>query len=134
MTRPTKKKSDCAANAVGAPASYPPLIRKHLPRLCVLARARPGQARRMIASSPASFLKCLSLIAWNLTQETVPLKRRERDKLTPYSRHILKLSRKSLSTAERRKTLNQRAGFIGALISVLSSAVLPAIIGAVQKK
>ena len=126
-----KKLSSCALNQPTTVKNYPELIRKHLDRLCVLARARPGQARGIIDRAPASFLKALSLIAYNLTQETVKLRKSDKIQLSPYARHVIRLSKKSLSSKERRKTLLQRGGFLGTLLGILGSTVLPAIISAV---
>ena len=86
----------------------------------------------MIRLAPPDFLRAISLLSWNVTQQTVPLKPSVEKDLTPYAKHIVRLSRKSLSSKERRKTLLQRGGFLP-LILKLVGGLLPTIVGAALK-
>ena len=108
-----------------AKPGVPQLIKKHAHYLCILAESDVRSARKLLQTCPPSLLKALSLIAHNLVEGRLPVEE------TPYAKHFRRFARKSLSGKQRRVHL-MRGGFLGALLSVISS-VLPAIVAAVKK-
>ena len=110
-----------------AKPGVPQLIKKHAHYLCILAESDVRSARKLLQTCPPSLLKALSLIAHNLVEGRLPAG----PSPSPYAKHFRRFARKSLSGKQRRVHL-MRGGFLGALLSVISS-VVPLIVAAVKK-
>ena len=109
---------------------YPLLIRRNADILCLLSKASPTSARKLIKNAPNDFLKAISLIAFNILNGYFVLEQQQVDRLTPYAKHIRTLSKKSLTGKKRRATL-LHGGFLPALIGVLGAALAPKLIKSV---
>ena len=106
---------------------YPVIIRKNADLLCLLSKASPSKAKKIISNAPNDLLKALSLIAYNILNGHFVLEQKNLNKLTPYAEHVRKLSRKTLSGKKRRGIL-MRGGFLPALLGVIGATLAPKLI------
>ena len=104
---------------------YPAIVKRNVHLLCLLAKN--DHPRKLILNAPADFLKCLSLIAFNVIHGKIPLDQNSTKRLTPYAKNFRAFARRSLSTKKRRATLLS-AGFLPALLSILGSVIVPSIV------
>ena len=122
-----RRRAPCVATTTHA---LPPLVKRNAERLCALANASVPQARKILKTAPADFLRCLSLVASNVLKGNVPIRSSTIRRLTPYAKNFRKFARRTLSSATRRATA-LRGGFLPALLGVLASVVAPALLKAV---
>ena len=111
----------------------PPVIKRNADLLCLLSKSSPRKAKEMIAKARPNFLKALSLISYNLLNNVFTLKKETVKKMSPYAENFRALARKSLTSKKRRVYL-QKGGFLGAILGLLGSVVVPKILNKVLKK
>lgn len=112
---------------------YPLLIRQHAEMLCTFSKMHPKAMKNFIKKAPAGFLKALSLIAYNLLNDTLQLQPHHMKRLTPYASNFRQFAQKTLSRDARRHILFKKAGFLPALAGVLASTILPNIVKSIFK-
>ena len=95
-------------------------------QLNVLRRSSPKVRRQLINTAPDDLIRTISECSLNVLRGNVRLNQREKRRLKPY-RTILRGLTTSRSAATRRRLINQKGGFLGALIGPLLGAVLPAV-------
>lgn len=105
----------------------PPIVRRNAELLCVLSKASADDARRLIQNAPADFLKCISLLAFNILNGHMPVTPKQTSLLTPYAKKFRSFARRTLSAKKRRASLLS-GGFLPALLGVLGSVLAPKLL------
>ena len=95
-------------------------LRKHAHVLKFLSKAKPSTANAVIKAGDKALIDTLCECCLNVLNGVVPLTNHQRKKLGKYKNQLRLLKNKSVSR-QKKKTLLQKGGFIGAL--------LPPIIG-----
>ena len=116
-----------------------PAVRKHADLLCLLARSRPGQVRRILASGLADpgLVRAVAECSHNVLTGTVPLTTAQHRRLRRHKTALRRLTadhkgrkrRSSKKVLPRHRALLMRGGFLGSLLGV----VAPLIAGALGK-
>ena len=111
---------------------FPEIIRKHADLLCLLSKAGPKEARRIIEGGPAGLLRALSLISYNVINHVFPISAQHLRKLTPYAKNFRRLAKKTLSTKHRRVEL-LKAGFLPQILGLVGSFLAPKLLKTIFK-
>jgi poly(A) polymerase Pap1 len=111
------------------------LLRKHYPLLKHLAKCSAQDCQHLMKGMSDDVIKLMSQICINvmnksLTRDTSEAVRR----LTPYKKQLRAAIRPKTSTTQKRKVLEQKGGFIGALLGVALPLITSLITGLVSRK
>ena len=95
------------------------LVRRKLPAIKRLRRLSACQRKKFFRTCSDDFLNALSECAKNVLRGNVPLTASQFKKLRPYKQVLRVLSSRRSSVGTRRKLLQQKGGFIGAILGPL---------------
>ena len=98
-------------------------LHKHAPYLHVLAKGTHKQRHGIIQGANKEFMKCLCECALNVLNGNVPLKPADKKKLKKYKHQLRSLTNRKFSSQKKKKTLSQKGGFLGALLTPVLSAL-----------
>ena len=101
-------------------------LKKHLPLLQFLSKAKPKINRAIIEESGPEVIRVLSECACNTLKGNVPLTQAQKNKLRRYKNHLRNLAEKKRVGIKKKKVILQQGGFLPALLG----AILPAITAA----
>ena len=105
------------------------LVRMHYPLLKHLAKCSSKDCKYIVQGSSDQFIKLLTQICVNVMNKT--LTRNEGDavkKLSPYKKDLIAITKPKTPLKKKRKILEQKGGFIGALLSI-ALPVITSLIG-----
>ena len=68
-------------------------------------------------------MRCLCECALNVLNGNIPLTPADKKKLNKYKNKLRYLTNRKLSAQKKKKTLNQKGGFLGALLTPVLSAL-----------
>jgi len=91
-------------------------IREYLPILKRIARMRDKARRAYLKNCDKSIIACFSECAQNILKNNVPLKKRQFDALKRQKKNVRALANKSTSLRRKRRIVQQRGGFLSALL------------------
>lgn len=104
-------------------------VKEQLPVLKRLAKCCGKQHCKLINSGGEEILKCLSECAYNVINKNVPLSEPQLLKLSKHKKIVRALAcRKSTLKAKKRKVLNQKGGFLLALLAPVITALVERLI------
>jgi hypothetical protein len=104
-------------------------VREQLPVLKKLARCCGKQHCKLVHAGGDELLKCLSECAYNVINKNVPLNDAQLNKLSKHKKIVRELAcRKSTLKSKRRKVLNQKGGFLLALLAPVITALVEHLI------
>ena len=98
-------------------------LQHHAPYLQALVKGAPKQRRAIIGAANKELLGCLCECTLNVLNGNIPLKSSDKKKLQKYKRQIRSLVNKKVSVKKKKKTLSQKGGFLGALLTPVLSAL-----------
>lgn len=98
-------------------------LHRNSPFLQVLAKGTAKQRRGLILGADKQLVDCLCECALNVLNGNIPLKPSEKRKLKKYKQNLRSLVNKKVSVQKKKKTLNQKGGFLGALLTPILSAL-----------
>src|SRR5215468_6682682 len=98
-------------------------IKSNLSTLKLLKTAEPKFRKAIISKCGPDLLRCISEVCLNVLRDNVPLSSSSKKKLKKYKGQIRKVASKRVSTAKKKKLINQKGGFLLPLLST----VLPVI-------
>lgn len=99
-------------------------LRKHAPTLGYLAKCDRNYANAIIKGAKSDLIHCLSDVCHNVLRGNVTLSKAEKLRLKRYKNHIRKVADKN-TTAKNKRTLIQKGGFLGALLTPLLQVIGP---------
>ena len=99
-------------------------MKRSLPYLQVLAKAKPKLRGLIINNAPADVINAICECCLNLLKGVIPLTPHQKRRLARYKTHLRGLANKKVSQKKKRRYLSQKGGG-GAL-----AALLPVALGA----
>ena len=105
------------------------LVKMHYPLLKHLAKCSSDDCRYVVRGSSDEFIKLLTQICVNVMNKT--LTRNEGHavkKLAPFKKELIAITKRKTPLKKKRKILEQKGGFIGALLSI-ALPVITSLIG-----
>jgi hypothetical protein len=111
------------------------LLKKHYPLLKHLSKCSTTECQHVVRGLSDEVVKLMSQICINvmnksLTRDPQAAVRR----LTPYKKQLKAITRPRTTPTQKRKTLEQKGGFIGALLGVALPLITSLIGSAVRKR
>ena len=109
------------------------LLKKHYPLLKHLAKCSSQDCAHVVTGMSDEVIKLMSQICINVMNKSLT-----RDsahavkKLTPYKKQLKAITKPKSSIKQKRKHLEQRGGFIGALLGI-ALPIISSIIGAATR-
>jgi hypothetical protein len=94
-------------------------LRKNLPKLLRLRRAKLAERRRLLDDADDSLVQCICETAHNCLKSNIPLTRAQYRKLSRHKNTLRLLSRKGDSISKKRKIIKQSGGFVLPLLAPL---------------
>ena len=91
--------------------------------LHVLAKGTHKQRQGVIQGANKELITCLCECALNVLNGNISLKPADKRRLKKYKQNLRSLADRKLSTQKKKKTLNQKGGFLGALFTPILSAL-----------
>ena len=91
--------------------------------LHVLAKGTHKQRQGVIQGANKELITCLCECALNVLNGNISLKTADKRRLKKYKQNLRSLADRKLSTQKKKKTLNQKGGFLGALLTPILSAL-----------
>ena len=91
--------------------------------LRVLAKGTHKQRQGVIQGANKELITCLCECALNVLNGNISLKPADKRRLKKYKQNLRSLADRKLSTQKKKKTLNQKGGFLGALLTPILSAL-----------
>ena len=107
-------------------------VREHFAFLTYLQTISPRRQKVFIKVADRPILEALSEIAINLIKRNVKLSPSEIDKLRPFEEQIYQLSLKKHSINKKKRIVQQRGGFLTALLGAVLPALISTVINATQ--
>ena len=98
-------------------------LHRNSPFLHVLAKGTAKQKQGLILGADKQLIDCLCECALNVLNGNIPLKPSDKRKLKKYKNNLRYLVDKKVSVQKKKKTLNQKGGFLGALLTPVLSAL-----------
>ena len=108
-------------------------LNTHQHFLHLLKDSSGKQRKALVDSATNSQIDAICSCADNLLSQRIPLSPRARQRLRPYKSAIRVLADRSVSRQRKRRVLNQKGGFIGALLSTVLPTVLGGLLGAIRR-
>ena len=99
------------------------VIRRNEDILRYLCRAPPSVRQQLIAKLPKSVVDGFSEVAVNLFAGNVPLNAGQKRRIRRHKDRLRYLASRSTPLQKKRKLLQQKGGFLGALIPILGSVL-----------
>jgi len=110
--------------------AVPNYVKKNANTLRGLADFSATQRGVYVKHADNDFVKCVCDCTKNVLNGNVPIKTKDLTRLKKYKRSLRRLTGGKLSAKGKRNILVQKGGAIfGALLPIILSAVLPAILG-----
>ena len=98
-------------------------LHKHAPYLHVLAKGTAKQRQAVIRGASKELMCCLCECALNVLNGNIPSKPDDKNNLKKYQNNLRSLTSRKLSAQKKKKTLSQKGGFLGALLTPVLSAL-----------
>lgn len=95
------------------------LVKRNLPAIKRLHRMKPKDRKKFIKDYSQDFLDAVSECAKNLLSGNLPLSSTQFKKLRRYKKALRLLSSRKSTVDTRRRSLQQKGGFIGPLLGPL---------------
>ena len=100
-----------------------PLIKKHGAMIAALGQV-PAKYRSMLfKEAPNCVIQCISECCQNVLKGNVPMSEAQKRRLHSKRQHLRQVASKSISIPKKRKILNQKGGFLPALIPIIASVL-----------
>lgn len=110
------------------------LLRRYFPLLKHLAKCSDTDCNHVVRGLSDDVIKLLSQICINVMNKSLIRNPDEAVKrLSPYKKQLKALTRPKTTVTHKRKTLDQKGGFIGALLGV-ALPLITSLIGAAAKR
>jgi hypothetical protein len=104
-------------------------VKEHLPVLKRLTKCCTKQRCKILTDGGDELLKCLSECAYNVINSNVPVDDGQLRKLTRHKTIVRALAcRKTSLKSKRRKVINQKGGFLLALLAPVLTALVENLI------
>ena len=100
-----------------------PLIRKHGAMIASLGQVPAKYRSMLIKHAPNSVIQCIAECCHNVLKGNVPLSESQKRSLHSKREHLRQVASKSVPIPEKRKILNQKGGFLPALIPIIASVL-----------
>ncbi len=98
--------------------------KKQAHTLLSLHKCKPTQRKAMLSSVGNDIIKALSEASYNTLRGNIPLSSAQFRRLKKHKQMMRTMAHKSISLREKRRLLvNQKGGFLPALIPILASTV-----------
>ena len=108
------------------------LLHEHIDFLKYLKSISPTRQKYLIKRVDRPILETFSEICLNLIKKNITLPTESLNKLRPFKKQIYRLSSKKHSLISKRKSLSQRGGFVGTLLTTLLPILLGSVIGSAR--
>ena len=110
------------------------LLKKHFPLLKHLAKCSSNDCQHVVKGMSDEVIKLMSQICINVMNKSLtPNTAQAVRLLSPYKKQLRAVSKPKTSIAHKRKTFEQKGGFIGALLGV-ALPIISSIIGAATSR
>lgn len=103
-------------------------VKKNMPLLKLLVKAKPGVVRGVIKDADKELMDSISECCLNVLMGRVPLSTNQKTKLKRHKTSLRTLAKRGVSTRKRR-ALAQRGGFLGALLKPVIGALGNLLLG-----
>ena len=107
-------------------------MERNLPLIKLLSKSTAAERRKILKSAPKELITALTEGSLNLIRGTVPLSKQKISKLRRYKKQLKTVAAKKVS-AQKKKKILQRGGFLPLLASVLVPAISGLISGLVSQ-
>lgn len=98
-------------------------VKKHLPVLQLVQKAKPKLRKRIILHCELDFIKTLDECIFNTLKGNIPLKSSEKKKLLKYKGTLRKILKSKSNLNNKRKIISQSGGaFLPALLAPIVAA------------
>jgi len=98
-------------------------VRKHLPLLKLLKKAKPKLRKKLLASADKELLHFFTEAAHNVLKGNVKLSPGQKKALSRHKKPIRALAQRRLSLKKKRQVLLQKGGFLPALLGPIIGIV-----------
>ena len=95
-------------------------LKSHLPFLCACFKGHGKQRRDMITAANRGQIESISEIALNQLKGNILIPKSSFERLKPYKDKLLYLTRKNPSLKQKKEVLNQKGGFLPALVGIVA--------------
>ena len=110
------------------------LLKLHYPLLKHMSTCKPSECQHILKASSDQFIRLMSKICINVMNKSLVRNSDEAvRKLAPYKKELRAVTRNKVTTKKKREVLQQKGGFIGALLSV-ALPLLTSLISSVTRR
>ena len=95
-------------------------MRQHLPFLCTCFKSQGKQRRDMISTATRGQMEAISEMVLNLLKGNIIVPNASFTRLKPHKAKLLYLTRKKPSLRKKKQVLNQKGGFLPALVALIA--------------
>jgi len=109
--------------------ALPKTLERHLYDLHLLNESRPRQQKLLLEQAPAGLVKAVCQCCDSLLKGNVQINQQQLQKLKRHRKQIRQLAGKGSLDRKRRLLVDQKGGFIGALLAPLLGPIIGGIAG-----